>query len=1281
MVGCVSKQVYIPERKTLLWIERSFADLLQDLEQQEGAARSSLLKLFVSVVASIREDKSFKRLELKGAKHIVSSISEEEFCKHTIWGRTSIDEYLDKELEKALGSCRLGLDMFISRIPNGTPIDSFGSLTLAPRNFSECQEQDLTEKFDTRDFVFPSSLFLLGHLDDGQKKAALPVFMLSSSFDLFGRGANDSFLSRDSVNINLILEDCCTGHINIDGEDWLKGSVQIGKKSFLLTELYKKILHSYKFWTGYKEASVDERESRKIFGLLFIPSGNDYRSRTALLCPVQLHFESEDASCFVAKVAELVENISILVKLLGGLLEKYLAHAVEGLVNERLVLANTQSAISAIMSRNGSHNIGSHVLSALSHNVGTMPDDRVLYQYIQHRMDYIATATTGFPEWGVPTLFVGEIMRNFLMQHHLLDHIVESEGLHAYHFQGHNAHTEKNEKDALCIRIVSRASDNTECPFVWYPEDGKPSVSALRDVQVAIPGGVAGHHAIYTILENVIRNAAKHGWAREAQSRPKNLEITVRFSEESDKNRILFTVFDNIEKGANNLGELVKSLNAKLSEKLISDDEGGGLRQENWGLAEMRISAAYLQRRTLGETGGLEELPDGDFIIKAIPVESKYLGYEFHVPKPKEMLFVLPSCSTKENALTEKASKDSNQSEPTWDKVCQSIVNSSAIIKKFEDHGIYLALEKEDGYYEIVNQTERPIQNMHYEYVILPKLPSDFKVGKYPFRVLTLAKSQNDDCVWDPQIFSKAPISNKVVPSLWGVQDKIKKWMDEIVSSKDIDTENVNEIIQNLKNCIRIYWLWYLEKRTRGSANGLRRISILVDTKGVSDNNAGQGLISDYDVCKYIFEHVWSTILEEIVREKVPGGSYLKKWMDKKNLSVVEYFDRSQINKSGCDSQNMLPEARKDIFEHAVGYILEELEGDINNSISTEGDKPTKEVIEKLKLEELEGDINNSISTEGDKPLKENIEKLKKRIKENIEKLKTKLVDHLVGAYPATHALLRKYAELIDTLPEGFCMTQKSNREEPQNQQNAQVYCKEKLLVDSIGGVGEMYLRRGDVSDEFKDLVRKPNITYSRHGDQLKNRIYRSGLSGSQSSFSQFQHLEYCDDKETHLSMFAQLVENALMRVLIVDERVSNFLSARPRVAEKLKDMHIEYAKTNIDWNKFNCYSGWKEKNYIVSLLCHKYDVLIIHQGIIDKMLGDSCSLGNVENFLNKVKEIIPYAVITTGRGRPTNTPASARILPFPCIERYLFKEWPEKFLLINSVMNLLPCGEIKSNG
>ena len=102
----------------------------------------------------------------------------------------------------------------------------------------------------------------------------------------------------------------------------------------------------------------------------------------------------------------------------------------------RIDEASVMSAIGSIMSRNGSHNIGSHVLAALSHNVGTMPDDRVLYQYIQQRMDYMASATTDFQDWSVPTSFVGELMKHFYSQYHLLEHIAGSEGLHAYRYQG-----------------------------------------------------------------------------------------------------------------------------------------------------------------------------------------------------------------------------------------------------------------------------------------------------------------------------------------------------------------------------------------------------------------------------------------------------------------------------------------------------------------------------------------------------------------------------------------------------------------------------------------------------------------------------------------------------------------------------------------------------------------------------------------------------------------------------------------------------------------------------
>ena len=263
-------------------------------------------------------------------------------------------------------------------------------------------------------------------------------------------------------------------------------------------------------------------------------------------------------------------------------------------------LESIKSAIGAIMSRNGSHNIGSHVLSALSHNVGTMPDDRVLYQYIQHRMDYIATATTDFPQWTTPTMFVAGLMKNFYAQKHLLDYISRSEGLRAYKFQERNLDDAARMNQHGTIRIFLRRfyklnePNQRELPhehryltydqygqawsiyyffgekdkmfrqkfsenkrtqyevsesggtakFLEYDERFTPDWK--QDVRIAIPGGIVGQHAFYTIIENVIRNAAKHGWASEKNLTEKDLEVYIDFGEKKATGNVVFTIGDNV---------------------------------------------------------------------------------------------------------------------------------------------------------------------------------------------------------------------------------------------------------------------------------------------------------------------------------------------------------------------------------------------------------------------------------------------------------------------------------------------------------------------------------------------------------------------------------------------------------------------------------------------------------------------------------------------------------------------------------------------------------------
>jgi len=155
-----------------------------------------------------------------------------------------------------------------------------------------------------------------------------------------------------------------------------------------------------------------------------------------------------------------------------------------------------RAALAAIMSRNMSHNIGSHILA----NAGTtsqvlkQKDMQFLNRYIQLRMDFIAQISTEFPQWSYPCWFYKDLMRHFLYAKNPLTYISSSEGLSAYEYDdqaGNNA----NKKLQVIFEKVNSG-------------DGQQEKTTL----VAIPGGIIGQQAFYIILEDVIRNSAKHNW-------------------------------------------------------------------------------------------------------------------------------------------------------------------------------------------------------------------------------------------------------------------------------------------------------------------------------------------------------------------------------------------------------------------------------------------------------------------------------------------------------------------------------------------------------------------------------------------------------------------------------------------------------------------------------------------------------------------------------------------------------------------------------------------------
>ena len=88
------------------------------------------------------------------------------------------------------------------------------------------------------------------------------------------------------------------------------------------------------------------------------------------------------------------------------------------------------------------------------------------------------------------------------------------------------------------------------------------------------------------------------------------------------------------------------------------------------------------------------------------------------------------------------------------------------------------------------------------------------------------------------------------------------------------------------------------------------------------------------------------------------------------------------------------------------------------------------------------------------------------------------------------------------------------------------------------------------------------------------------------------------------------------------------------------------------------------------------FDILVIHQGIIDKWWeGYKHDRSKITRLLMNLQKSIPRVVITTGRGRPDNIPSFVKVVPFPTLEASLFCNHPEKMILVGALMNILPIG------
>ena len=989
---------------------------------------------------------------------------------------------------------------------------------------------------------------------------------------------------------------------------------------------------------------------------------------------------------------------------------------------------SVKTAIGSIMSRNGSHNIGSHVLAALSHNVGTMPDDQMLYQYIQHRMDYIATATTDRPTWTQPTMFVSDMVRRFLSQRHLLNYISRSEGLKAFEFQSDRARiNDKGGRIRLHVRKVDADIDNdgaynfkgVKQDFIQYSRDKIDSKIDLKeDVSLAIPGGVVGQHAFFTIIENIIRNAAKHDWSTPPQAtavlketligsdhdgmRTGDLDVYIDYIDKPENENVKFVVWARLSDvedgmGSRNTKTLDEVQREKLQEPFVND--GGELRRENWGLAEMKVSAGHLKKAKIEDIGGISEdkgaeiitpckiddkwSGDKELLKKAGDKNVQHLGYAFDVPKAKVMLFIV----------------DGGMPDGWDDKIAKNLSKRGVYVKTYDE----IKNDQEGS-----DDTKKPL---NYQYVILDDFGEDQKKWMLPFRVLAAKSNRGfeDHIPLLEKIEEDVPVrADSVFQYLSSVIDKCKQKKD---GSSDAQENKLYEVIVgDICSC----WVRHLIKKKRVGECGLKdkRVSLIVSATG-NDKKAGQSLATIEDVVEFAFNEGLDKALE----------TYKNSICD--SLSSIE-SDKDvawgiNLNKKICDALISLKNSgglvykRTDAtFKDYKPFIKRQLGVWLKKNDDSEVISASKFLlgeaagdVKKLQDQLAELDKEYKSLPDGDKKDKvgDEYSRLNEKLRQieeadNFKRPMEHMVDYIAYYCGQIKNLLSKYSENIATLPKGFSV----------NGENGEFSKGWKSV--QIDQFREDMLEQED-NPEKKKEIETFVLRYWRHETPKKPAdYYLEPLSGTQTYLNQLFSIG-----ETQFDLLARLVENALFSILIVDERTREFLENHPtkkttfsnigifvandkKVADELEILnsggHIEECNDSISdgfvtlstktvYDVGCLYKNENESenkdeiresiiNRVKERFNNKYDAIIIHQGIIDKWIpGASHSEKKVKKFIDGLKRAFKYVVITTGRGTPANIPDSGRVLPFSTIQTTLFKQYPEKLILTDAIMNILP--------
>jgi len=207
----------------------------------------------------------------------------------------------------------------------------------------------------------------------------------------------------------------------------------------------------------------------------------------------------------------------------------------------------------------------------------------------------------------------------------------------------------------------------------------------------------------------------------------------------------------------------------------------------------------------------------------------------------------------------------------------------------------------------------------------------------------------------------------------------------------------------------------------------------------------------------------------------------------------------------------------------------------------------------------------------------------------------------------------------------------------------------------------------GEIVKSNKDEFTKGDnkIKYIRHAGNKGKEVYLEALSGSQSYFKSIENfVKKNKKKDINDKFFAySLIENALMDITVVDERVHDFYDSDSSVKQRFKNQNISvfesFEKLNEDIKK-NKDNKTEENNN---------NILIVHQALIKEK-------EDAEEITDKFK----YVFITSGSGGVGNSKNEkggdknnkARFISFANVRSSLMRQYPEKYILVRTLMKTI---------